>query len=340
VLLLSQFYLIVRVLNRSLQIAVPDFIYFAASCLMAIFLMAVLTVVVADIVIIISRIIPPLKPIFNIIAANPAKTGFVVIGLVLVQFCVGYYLAHSPKANYYALEMPVKQDFRIVQISDIHVTGYTSTKWLNNLVDKVNAEKPDLIFITGDIVDGSVQPYVDKNVKDIFARFNATYGVYGSMGNHDYHGESWQNTVDIFKESMNLLIDEAVEIDELGVTIAGRDDRSARRDRGHPRAELADVIAQVSGNYPVIVLDHQPNDLESPINAGVSLQFSGHTHNGQMFPGNLMVKRIFTNPWGLWQKGGFSLLVSCGVGTWGPSTRTVSRSEIVVMDIKKVLLDN
>jgi predicted MPP superfamily phosphohydrolase len=222
-------------------------------------------------------------------------------------------------------------------VADIHIASFTSEKWLNSLVDKVNAQNPDILVLTGDIIDSDLQPYLDKNVKDIFMRFKTKYGVYACMGNHEYYGGDWVEAVEAFKASgINVLIDELVQLDEAGLTIAGRDDYSSHRFKGRRRADISGILASATADYPVMVLDHQPRELNKTAAGGASLQFSGHTHNGQVFPVNFIVKKMYGTAWGLWKEGDFSLIITCGVGAWGPPIRTNSRSEIVVTDIKKL----
>ena len=336
VFLFTQFYWLTRLVGRRLDIALPSFIFYIASCALAVFLLAVLTIVFADFIVLLARAIPPLKPLYQFLKTHPVQVGFVVLALVAAQFIWGYYRAHTPRFTQYSLTLPVKEDLRIIHLSDLHVSSFTSTKFLNNLIDKINGQRPDLIFITGDIIDSDLSPYLDKKVGDIFLRLESKYGVYASMGNHDYYGGDWREAEEAFEASgMTVLIDKMVQLDEAGITLIGRDDYSSRRFRENGRASLESILANNDRDYPLLIIDHQPRALAEAISNKASLQLSGHTHNGQIFPANLLIAKLYKKGWGLLEENGFSLIVTCGVGTWGPPVRTNSYSEIVIVDVKK-----
>lgn len=102
---------------------------------------------------------------------------------------------------------------------------------------------------------------------------------------------------------------------------------------GKARLELSSLIEEIDNNLPIILLDHQPVNLEEGQRNGIDLQLSGHTHNGQFFPNNLIAKYVFENSWGYLRKGEYQIVVSSGFGTWGPPIRIGSHSEITDLTI-------
>jgi predicted MPP superfamily phosphohydrolase len=163
------------------------------------------------------------------------------------------------------------------------------------------------------------------------------------MSNHDYFSESPQLNIDAYPRSnMRVLRDEIFYLEELGITLIGRDDwiRGTRQlppgaspDLTSKRAPLAALTTHADPMTPWILLDHQPREIDEAIAQKIDLQFSGHTHNGQFFPFNLVVKHLYRNTWGQLTQDAYTLIVSCGFGTWGPPLRLLSYAEIVVADV-------
>ena len=135
--------------------------------------------------------------------------------------------------------------------------------------------------------------------------------------------------------NLNVLRDSSVLIDN-SFYVVGRDDRSKISFTGKQRKSLKDILTDVNKDYPIILLDHTPSKLVEAVNEKIDLQFSGHTHNGQMFPVNFITKWIYEVSWGYLKKEQTQFYVTCGVGTWGPSVRLGSDSEIVNMKIRFV----
>ena len=153
-------------------------------------------------------------------------------------------------------------------------------------------------------------------------------GVYVIFGNHEYYGEGDHLIADFYRKSnIKLLRDSCVQVND-DLYLAGRDDK-----HNPNRKELKDLLS-TTANKPVIVLDHQPYHLEDAANNNVDLQISGHTHNGQFFPANLVVKSMFELGYGYLRKGNTHFYVSSGLGLWGPQYRLGSRSEMVVVNFR------
>lgn len=221
----------------------------------------------------------------------------------------------------------------VVMASDIHLSPIDGEKLLTKIVDKVNSCNPDIILLAGDIVDDKAIVLEERGIGESFRRLKSKYGVYSITGNHEYI-----NGVDTcvrFAEKFGIkfLRDSSTMIDS-SFYLIGRDDSSELQFTGKQRKSLSDIVKDIQPNYPKILLDHTPFKLEQAEQNGIDIQLSGHTHHGQIFPGNLITKMIYELSWGYKKKGNTHYYVSSGAGTWGPPVRTGSNSEIVNLKIK------
>jgi predicted MPP superfamily phosphohydrolase len=204
-------------------------------------------------------------------------------------------------------------------------------------VDRINSLEPDIVVLTGDIIESKIAPYNDKDMMNVFNKLKARYGVYAVLGNHEsYGGDILQAAFAYSNSNMSVLFDNALDIDELGITIVGRQDYRFRRDFTlRPRKSLDTILSDNTKGYPVLLFSHRTKDVIESVRHNVFLELSGHTHNGQIFPVNLFLKFAYPKAWGHWtfmiKK--YNLIVSCGLGTWGFPFRTSSYSEIVLVDI-------
>jgi predicted MPP superfamily phosphohydrolase len=163
-------------------------------------------------------------------------------------------------------------------------------------------------------------------------RLNAPLGVWAITGNHEYIGgdlEEFHRRIEA--DGIRLLMDEEVLIGDAFYVI-GRKDRSAAR-RGDGRKSLEELTEGLDRSLPLIMMDHQPFNLEEAEASKVDLQVSGHTHNGQIWPGPLVIKRIYENGYGLLHKGKTAVVVTSGLGIWGPPLRLGTKAEIVSIEL-------
>ncbi len=234
----------------------------------------------------------------------------------------------------YAIEIPKKASsidaLRIVFASDFHLGDLTAPGFMAGFVDKVNALRPDLILIGGDVIEGDRRGEATGIFSSQFRRLRATYGVFGVFGNHEGFGGG--NRDAFFAQSgITLLKDEVRDIGG-AFTLAGRRD-AGRGDQASRRKSVADLLRGARADLPLILVDHRPTDLEAVSRTAADIQFSGHTHAGQLFPVNFITSRQYELMWGYKKKGNTHFFVSCGVQLWGPRVRTFGVSEIVYVDV-------
>jgi len=223
---------------------------------------------------------------------------------------------------------PLPREYRVVMLSDLHLGYHNPRQEFARWVDMINAEKPDFILIAGDIIDGSMRPLLEEKVAEEFHRLKAP--VYACLGNHEYYAGEPQAQQFYKDAGIHLLIDEAATIDS-SIVIVGRDDRTNMRRK--PVKDLVNGLVNVQSPY-IIVLDHQPYNLDRSEAAGVDFQLSGHTHRGQVWPISWITDHIYECSWGSHQRGSTQYYVSSGIGIWGGKFRIGTQSEYVVATIR------
>jgi len=214
-------------------------------------------------------------------------------------------------------------EIKIVQLSDIHVGTIRNSGYLEKIINIVNSIEPDIVVITGDLVDGS-----GKLTNLTFSQLKKIKSpVYFSMGNHEYY-EGVANVRKLLSENNVGVLQNEFETIK-GINIVGMDYSESRE---YVSEHLPKI--NFSRELPSILLNHVPLGYEAAQKQGIRLQLSGHTHNGQVFPFSLLVKLFFPKNSGLYDLNGFYLYVSPGTGTWGPPMRLGSRNEITVFNLK------
>jgi predicted MPP superfamily phosphohydrolase len=216
----------------------------------------------------------------------------------------------------------------IVQLSDVHVGPTIGLDFVREIVARTNALSPDIVAITGDLVDGSVRR-LGGLVRPL-SELRAKHGVYFVTGNHEYYSgaESWCR--ELTRLGIRVLRNERVEIGErhAGFTLAGVDDFSADRFGGDHGADLPRALDGRDPDRPVVLLAHQPRAIFEAERLGVSLQLSGHTHGGQIWPWKYLVRLQQPVVSGLARFGRAMIYVSNGTGYWGPPMRLGAPAEI------------
>jgi uncharacterized protein len=255
--------------------------------------------------------------------------GISTVIIIVFSFSFGVFNAYSPVFKTYQIMIPKpilgKQNLKIIMASDMHFGDLASKGQAKKLVEEINAKNPDIVLFPGDIINDDVTPFLEEGIPAILKQINAP--VYASLGNHDRDDV---DLVEVFNNSGMIVLDDDVLVLPEGITLVGRKDKGYQDVK---RAELATLMKQVDVNTPVILLEHQPYDLDIAAKNGVDLILSGHTHRGQVAPGNLITNMLFENDWGYLRKEQLQSIVSSGFGFWGLPLRIGTRSEIVEINI-------
>jgi predicted MPP superfamily phosphohydrolase len=222
---------------------------------------------------------------------------------------------------------PGRSGTTIVQLTDLHVGPTIGRAFMEDVVRRTNELRPDLVAITGDLVDGSVERL--RHAVAPLGQLRATHGVYFVTGNHEYFSGAGPWMAELERLGIQVLRNQRVGIGTGagGFDIAGIEDWSAGR-LGGTGPDLAAALAGRDPSRPVVLLAHQPRAVVEAAQLGVDLQLSGHTHGGQIWPFTYFVKLQQPYVAGLHQHGPTQIYVSPGTGYWGPPMRLGTRAEI------------
>lgn len=227
---------------------------------------------------------------------------------------------------------PAASGMRIVQISDVHVGPTIGRGFIEDIVARINALRPDVVAITGDLVDGSVEELAEHVAP--LAKLEAKHGVYFVTGNHEYYSGADEWIAHLRKLGVRVLRNEHVRIGgEQGFDLAGIDDHSSGGFGNGHGSDLQKALHGRDGERACVLLAHQPRGIELADQLGVDLQLSGHTHGGQMFPWNLAVRLQQPFVAGLHRLARAQIYVSKGTGYWGPPMRVGAPAEITEIEL-------
>ena len=218
----------------------------------------------------------------------------------------------------------LSRKMKVVMLSDLHLGYHNRRSEFAKWVDKINEEKADVILVAGDIIDKNIQPLEEQEMHQEFLRLNAP--VVACLGNHEYYGGESNALLFYKKADITLLRDSVTTVGDL--CIIGRDDRSNPK-----RKTLSELMKGVDSTKYLVVLDHQPIQLEEAEQNGIDFQLSGHTHHGQVWPISWITESIYECAFGEWQRGSTRYYVTSGIGIWGGKFRIGTRSEYVVAEI-------
>ena len=283
-----------------------------------------------------------------------AATLCAVLALAVGLNIWGAYAAQDVRVTRYEIpkeQLGLDEPFRIALIADLHIGVNSSPELYEEMAALVNEQEPDLVLVAGDIITSSYDamgdsaPYVGA-----IAGIESTYGKYAIYGNHDvdepliagFTFSDPENTernprLDAFMESCGctVLEDQVVEIPELnGLTIAGRRDVKRPGDGIASRKSLSELLEHIDTSAPIILLEHEPMELDQLDRFGIGLSVSGHTHDGQIFPGNVFSRIASPQSYGLKNWGNAVAVVTSGVGYYGPPIRVGTISEVVIIEAR------
>lgn len=227
--------------------------------------------------------------------------------------------------------------FRIVQLSDLHLGPILDRRFAERVVAQCNALTPDLIAVTGDLVDGSTRRIADEVAP--CAQLRARHGVFFVTGNHDHYSGADAWTAHVQQLGLRVLRNQLVTIGDTGAAfdLAGVEDHHAHLLGGGHREDLPRALAGRDPRRALVLLAHDPATFNLAAATGVDLQLSGHTHGGQIWPFRYLVRLSTPYVAGLHARNGAQLYVSCGTGFWGPAMRLLAPAEITEIVLRSPL---
>lgn len=278
--------------------------------------------------------------------------GSVVVACAVATCLYGIFNARNIKVNEYSVTINKScgsdKPLKAVLVADLHMGYAIGVDHITNMVEKINQQDADIVIIAGDIFDNSYDGMDDpEGIKAQLKSIKSKYGVYAVYGNHDIdekilmgftfdwggkqlHSEKMTN---FMKEcNIKLINDESVLINDEFYLVGRRDTDKPGTEDG-TRAEISELTKDLDKTKPIFVLSHEPDELQKTADAGADIDFSGHTHDGQLFPGNLTIGLFWENPCGMIKKDNMYSIVTSGVGVYGTFMRVGTDAEICSVDI-------
>ncbi|HHO42620.1 MAG TPA: metallophosphoesterase, partial [Epsilonproteobacteria bacterium] len=228
----------------------------------------------------------------------------------------------------------LKKEYKIVQLSDIHIGGLIDEQFIRKIVKKVNAMKPDLVVITGDLVD--IKMIYAKNAIQELSLLESTYGTFFVTGNHEFLHDTKEILALLELNRIKVLDNKSVYIGDegLGFNLAGVHDIFGYR-VGRYKPDITKALRGCDSDLPTILLAHQPLFIKEAENHDIDLMLSGHTHGGQIYPFRFLVKLQQPYIAGHYKHNDkIQVYVNRGTGYWGPPMRLGSLPEITLLNLK------
>ena len=274
-----------------------------------------------------------------------------IFGLIIT--CYGLIHAQQPKEVDYSINLEKKvegiENMKVVLLGDLHLSVNSNVKATEKMVDIVNSCNADVVVIAGDIFTSTYAGLSHpEKYAEALSKMKAKYGVYVVAGNHDveenlFGGFSISPVSEAFRTGdmdkffemagFNMLYDDTVTILDGKVNLVGRIDGEKAGDGTRNRMSAGEVLKGVDKTKPVIVLQHEPIEFKDLSDNGADMVLCGHTHNGQLFPGNFVVPFFNENGYGVKNLYGMETVVTAGVGYYGPPMRIGTDSEVTLLNI-------
>jgi uncharacterized protein len=335
-LFLSASYFIARFFEKIWLSIGSDILMWIGSFWLAAFFYFLITALLIDIVRLVNFAVPFL-PEYTSTLLFKQRLFKVVAGITAILILAGYMNSIIPRVKKLDLVIDKKvegmEELTIAFASDIHLGTLIGPRRTNQIVNKLNALNADMILLGGDIVDEDLAPVIRSNLGDSLKKLHAPLGVIGVTGNHEFIGGAEEAVRYLEDNGIMIIRDKALLVDNK-FYVVGREDRDKPRFSGLERKRIEEIISDVDFLKPVILLDHQPFELDEKEKAGIDLTLSGHTHHGQLWPLNYLTRAIYEVSWGYKKKGNTHVYVSSGVGGWGPPVRIGNRPEVVLIHIR------
>lgn len=240
------------------------------------------------------------------------------------------YNAYTPVVRYadITIDKPLSKPLRIGMAADTHLGALFGAKQIDKLVAVMNREQVDMILLPGDLMDDNVDAYRAENMRPHLEKLRAPLGVYATLGNHDLFGHEREIYEELTQAGIRVLANESTVVDSRLLVVGRNDDLDSTR----PSTET--LLSNQNTALPVLLMDHRPTDIEAHSKLPVDIQVSGHVHNGQIAPANLIVRFLNRLHYGYEHIGNGHFFVTSGYGFWGVPLRLGSRSEVWVINVK------
>ncbi len=279
----------------------------------------------------------PLRWIWD--GMTPQWHAAIAFGVATKAMVWGFFRAMRPRTKVQEVAIdnwPSALDgFEIVQLSDVHIGPILGEGFARRITKRVNAMDPDLVVVTGDLVDGSVR-HVGEMVEPL-SELRAKEGLYFVTGNHDFYSgaDPWCRRVEAL--GFEVLRNRHLTISREGASfcLAGVDDHRGSPLTGESGEDLEAALAGIPEGRPTVLLAHDPATFRRAQSMGVDLQISGHTHGGQIWPFGYLVRATVKWVAGLYREGRAQIYVSRGTGFWGPPVRIGAPGEITRIRIRR-----
>jgi predicted MPP superfamily phosphohydrolase len=259
-----------------------------------------------------------------------------VVSLAVTVLIVVYSLWNGARPPVVVnIEVPVNglhgdfENLKIVQLSDLHLTRFKPLEEVRYVVDTVNAIKPDLVVITGDLIDDTAEALAGHTA--LLKKLKAVHGVIAVTGNHEYYAGT-DNFYRIASQNGWKVLRNGAATVAGGLQVIGIDDRQGRSYHDY-MAVLQPLFSKIDRSKPSLLLSHRAKVFDAAASLGADLTLAGHYHSGQIPPLDFLVNIFLKYPHGLYGKNGSALYTTSGTSTWGPPMRFLSRSEIVAVTL-------
>jgi len=273
------------------------------------------------------KIVPP--AIVRSRKAAGAALGMLLAGAMAIVI-LGRLHYENIKVNEYRVEIPGRsagiEHLRIALAADFHLSDVSEPRLIEKIIAKINSSHPDIVLLAGDLMEGDRKDFAVGRYAALFRQLRAKYGVYASLGNHEYHRVADRGG--FFALAGITVLDDRFVIIDRSFCLAGRSDLR----RGSKRS-LDQVLRGAPRDLPLILMDHRPTEFAETLRRPVDIQLSAHTHHGQLFPIHWITRLKYDLSWGTKRIRQTHFFVTCGAQTWGPPVRTAGDSEIMLIQV-------
>lgn len=290
-----------------------------------------LSILLTDILLLINMVFR-FFPLEKIKGRSQRSIAFVVImSLPVLIVIAGAINFNTIRISEYNIDVQKKSsglnNLKIAFISDFHLQEGTPLRFVRRTIQKINEIDPDIMLFGGDIVEDDREDAYMKEFESLLASIKTRYGVFSVLGNHEHY--SRRDRGSFFNRAGIRILNDSSVIFSRSFILAGRNDSHIST-----RANVKELMSSIPDSLPVVLLDHRPSEIKQIAGTKADILLSGHTHNGQMFPINLITGKVYDLSMGYRKFGNTHVFVSSGIRLWGLPVRTTGKSEIMVVNIR------